>query len=255
MAEAAFGAGSGHAGLLGIELPGVEVKNEGLLLLPVDPLEPPAGQRIGQQAEIAAAGDREVFSAEAQCGDRDFPNPDLPCRQIVALLPGIAVLHRIAGEAGPVGNSVEIVLHREDTGIVLETGFNQFSKGPVGLPGDRVAGRPVAVHRLATLIFQQGFGAADILPVGGPVLQSDPLMQIAVAGDLVALRSDAFGYLRKALGNPAKDEKSPADGCLGTEFQHPVRVLLYPAFPLRPGIGRRLFFERRDVEVVFNVDC
>ena len=68
----------GHAWLLRVELPRMQVENERLLVHSIDPLQTPVSHFIRQQAEVPATGNREVFVPKLQSGNRYLEKP-FPC--------------------------------------------------------------------------------------------------------------------------------------------------------------------------------
>src|SRR5439155_1172145 len=72
MTKARLRVHAAHAGLLGIELPWMEVKNRGLLVAEVHAPEQPAGYRIRHQAKVPSTSRRQVGAKQSRRGDRDL---------------------------------------------------------------------------------------------------------------------------------------------------------------------------------------
>src|SRR5215469_1302513 len=66
--------------LIGIDLPRVEVEDAGFLVAHIDAAERPARQRVGQEAEIAAAAARDITAEELDRRQRDLGEAALGLR-------------------------------------------------------------------------------------------------------------------------------------------------------------------------------
>src|SRR5437870_5138676 len=97
--------------------------------------------------------------------------------------------------------------HRIDARAVGVALFVEDAERPGIAPADREARRTIAAHGGSRAIFEQAFGAADILAenVRALVVSADVLP--AVARQLVTVADDAADQLRMALGDPAEREE------------------------------------------------
>jgi hypothetical protein len=140
MAKAALLSRIADAWLLRVYLPWMHIKDKRAPLHAVYPSEPPTGDRVGEEAEVSAAGDWEVLSGEAKGGYRNLSHaPAIVVAWKHAALSGqgtgvgangtpcaIRVFRDGEGVARPIRDAVEVVADREDAGVVAIASFQQF---------------------------------------------------------------------------------------------------------------------------------
>src|SRR5581483_3718972 len=140
----------GDPGLVGIDLPGMQVDHGRLFFLRVDPADGPRRKLVGKKPEVAAAGHGQIDAARGKRRGRKFDKA-----------PALAQLFDVR-EARRIGHAVIVVMHRKDARVVFEAQLGQNIQRPERLRGDRIARRTIAEDRRAELVLEESFGAPYI---------------------------------------------------------------------------------------------
>src|SRR5215831_4281584 len=184
--------------LLRVDLPGMDVENE-FLLLRVQLAQRPAGETVGKQPEISAARDGNLGAAVAQHRYRKFDQASAAGR-------GEDVRRLLR-----VGYAVAVVAHREDARVVAEALFAEDVERPQRAARYRIRRRAVACHGPLREILEQRLGVARLLLELGRRLCVDETMAHAVRRHLVSRGRDLAYDLRVLARDPAENEKSRAN--------------------------------------------
>lgn len=221
MPELGQGTDIAHARLVRIKFPGVEIKDKRFALLLVDSAEGEASEPIGEEAEIAAAGNWYVPPQEEGCGNGVFKQP-------------VGVL---VGETGRVGNAVGIVMDGKNGGVVRKAKFLEDIKRPERFAGYRITGGAVAKDRFAYNVLQNGFHPARIVAklIRGQVVHLS--VPVTVATDGMSLIVDGSYQLGVSFGHPADDKKSGFGVVGGKQVKHLSRVAHHPLLHGAPIFG------------------
>src|SRR6185369_19644 len=139
----------------------------------VDATYPPAKHRIRQQAKIPASGHRQILSRHTRCRWREFN--DLTGRAIDDI-----------GESSGLGDSISVVVDREDGGIIAKPFFDQDLNRPQGLLHDGICRSAISLDGSPGNILEQQFCAPDIGAKVLWLLVEYELMVIAVACDFMS---------------------------------------------------------------------
>ena len=234
-------------GLLGpvvVQLPGVQVGDDGLALAARQAAQQPVGE-ARQQAQVGAAGEGQV----------DPQHPGGRHRQHQQGRPvGAAGAGQQEGAARPRGLSVAGMVHGEERGVVGEAPLGQDPPVGVHRRGDREARRPVAGGAVDAGGGQGGQGAVQVGAEGVRGHPVDDRVVVAVAGDLVAGGGDAAHQSGMALGHAPQDEEGGAHPVGGQHLQAEDGRGLDPALPPGPGLGRRGLQVVVAVEPLLDVD-
>ena len=199
---------------------------------------PAPKQPVRQQAEIAAAREREVAAADRHRGQRQLNKRGA----------GGAI-----GKAWRVRFAVEIVADRIGGGTVAVAFLLQHRKGPGRARAEREGGRAIAGDRDAAGILEELPRAPH---VGAELRGRERVherMAVAVAGEFVALGDDAAHQARMALGHPAEGEEGGVHAGGGETIEDARDVGIDARREPIPGGPRNDGDEGLDLEIVLHV--
>jgi hypothetical protein len=189
--------GQRDARMVGINLPGVQIKHD-RQSLSLNLPHGPASQPVRVNAEVRPPRNRDV-SAQHPYGRRGELDQVLaPCGQAVR-------------PAGGIGNAIAVVLYRKDAGVVVKANLSEYVQGPERFASDGEKWCPVAENALARHILQDMKRANQLLAEHLRGLLVDRGVRVAVSPDLVAGRGDLPDKPWVLLGNLAQDEKRCPD--------------------------------------------
>src|SRR5690554_290332 len=93
---------------------------------------------------------------------------------------------------------------RKDAGVPAKTAFSEDVESPKRIPGNRIAGGPVAVYGFAGDVLEQGFGAPGFLPEGFRGLPVDQLVTVTVGRNFMACAVNLTNQFRVVLRYPTQ---------------------------------------------------
>ena len=208
----ADGEADGLSGLVGINLPGVEIENSRFASTGQGPETPPKDCR-GEKSQIGATGPGEVRVSETPSRHREF---------LDGAAFGQAQAARVPWE---VGDSIAVMPDGKDRGVIIEALFGENIQGPKRLVGDRITGRSIAANPAPAGVLDRLPGTLEVV---GECLTSqfiDQLMAVAMARNLVAAIRNFSNQGWLSLGNPAKDKEGAPNTVAVKGIEQPPRIL------------------------------
>ena len=157
-------------------------------------------------------------------------------------------------KARRIGHAVMVVLYRVDAGTVAVACLDQAVEGPQIAGTNRKTRCAITQDRCTAQVFKQLLGADDVLTEGLLAQIAGTLVAVAMAGQFMPLGHDGAHQIRIALGDPAQREKCGLDLVLAEQIKNALHIVLDAAFALVPLAACDIGSERRDLEIVFNVD-
>lgn len=227
-----------HARLFRIQLPGMQIENEWLAFLAINGLQGITGEPVGEKAEIAAAGNRYCKPQQEGCGNWILKYP----------------VRMAIGKTRRTRDSVGVVVHWKDGGIVGEAKFLEDIERPEGLFGDRIAGGTVAENGFADDVFKECF---DLAGVGTKFLGSEVVnftMPITVGANAVPLIVDGLDQLWVSFRYPADNEEGGFSLVISQQRQDSFGVVYHPLFHGVPIAWINDVLKGGNLEVVFHID-
>jgi hypothetical protein len=238
VAKARLGTDTGNARLPGIDLPGMEIEDRRLTIPLVDLSAAASATAHRAAAEVAATAGRPVAVKEACRAHRQFQQ---------------AGAHPVR-EARRIRHAVVIMANRVDARTVAVTGTFETVESPEIAFANRKTRRPVAPDFLTRDIFQQLLGRSTSAEKVGFGQITGTLMTVAVTGQFVAIVDDPPHEMRIAFGDPAEREKG-RPVCISSSISRIRSTFRSTRHSRRcPLIARNIRSERRNLEVVFDVD-
>src|SRR3989442_9439994 len=199
------------------------------------------GHDIRKETEVGPASRWQVHPAPAERARRHLRDPaDRTLEPVIVGAPACVTVPR-----SPNGKKAR---------VVAMPFLDEDVERPLPTTHNRKARRPIAEHHDARQVLQQALGASHRVPKLQRAELRERRMVPAVRRDLMARTRDPLHHLGMSLPNPAEDEEGSSGLVAGEQVQHARNTVLYPGYetvPIRPAhVGR----ERRDLEVLLDVD-
>src|SRR5215207_8736061 len=222
-----------------IDLPGMQIENDGTMLQPVDPRDSPASPPIGKNPKIPSACDWQIQRSETSSGARHFEQRSRrPFDRI-----GLPRRHR---------DPVSIVTDRKNARVVPL--FQQDVERPERPWCNRVTRSAVTNHSPPRRLLQELLGPAHIFPKRIGCLVVDEAVGIPMRGDLMPALGNRANQLRVSLRHPPEHEKCAPGAELVEDVQQSCRVGDDPALHLLPRAAWHDAVKDADVKVIFDVN-
>ena len=124
-------------GLLGVDLPWVEVKNTRPALGRVDTIQRPTRKVVGEKPKPSATTAIDIASPQRHGSNGDFQE---------------SAASSLKGKTWRIGYTVQVMADGYDTGAVGVASLRQFVPGPGFTCADRIAGSAITLHLFTTLM-------------------------------------------------------------------------------------------------------
>src|SRR5690242_19692802 len=238
MAESRLRAHTVDARLLGVDLPRMKIEHGGLAVDGIDAPERPAGDSIGQESEMSAPARGPVGAEQADGRRRHFEE----------------ARSDFVREPRRIRYSIVVVANWIEARAVAIPRPGDAIEGPgIGGP-DREARRPIALDHSPRHVLDYGLRQADVREELALLLFGRALMSETMARDFVTCVTDATNQCRVAFRHPAQREERRPDVGIGEHGEDSIDILLDPARLAVPLAARDVLGERRDLEVILDVD-
>jgi hypothetical protein len=230
-------------GLIGIDLPRMEINARRLLLFAVQPPDARRTVAVWQQTQICPAPNWHHTVAR---------NPNRSCWDLLD-----EPRRRVDDVCVPLEarNPVTVVRDRVYAGIVGEPAFNQGFKRPKRLSRNGVAGSAINPRTHAASVFNRMHRAQRIAPESRRRQTVNKLVRIAVATNLVTCRHNCPYATGTALCHPTQDEKRGRYAILGKQFKNLKDLIFHSGRKRVPLFRTNRCLNLSWMEVLFNVNC
>src|SRR5690242_2727243 len=126
------------------------------------------------------------------------------------------------------GNSIEVMSHRKNAGVVLKTQLGQDLECPQRLPGDREGRGAKPYYSYPNRILYGLACLFHVFPEFGRGQGRNPTVPVAVARDLVPRLRDLPHQGRLALRYPTQNEKCGPTVVSVKQLKHTPGILTHP---------------------------